>query len=553
MDKNKKVALAVVGVIAILFIYLYILNANRTTVPSVTIKAYVLSNDGTYIQLQKEEMKGLSMVTFPSGSPIISSLIKLGVTFTAGSGSNAAPSLQITNITATNSPGTNLFGPAISGFNKQFTLLAGQSNTQNSTPIDTTQIELGNVDFRLTVSGNYRNYKGTIQTFSIQSDPFIINIQPTPKVKFRTLFSDIHDSQNIDGIAWTTNCGSTLKKAEEYVNDNDDGTNGQTCDNFMTNKNYYKMFDIANGVTSVTFWTTTATSNIALWNMVGTNSYKFAICADNPLPVMIGFSNQTSTTISTSPIAQDLSKEMTCTPVCVPSWQCSEWSTCSGGTQTRTCEDLNNCGVSCTGQPECVTSQTCEPQTCGNNIKEGTELCDGDDTCLNVMGGGYTGTAVCVSCTSWDTSGCTYTAPAYVKFRTSSSTYGTTSAIAFNLPSTTRCTITPLETYGRSSSSCWDTSGTSCPNNYASNFIILNQSVNIPGRPSWAGTNIGCLYNTSSIGEIGMAWKVVTTSGSPCTISGKWGFVRYNSGDLDASLVNDSSTSINPSLEVACP
>ena len=30
-------------------------------------------------------------------------------------------------------------------------------------------------------------------------------------------------------------------------------------------------------------------------------------------------------------------------PVCTSRWNCTEWSTCSGGIQTKTCEDLNNC------------------------------------------------------------------------------------------------------------------------------------------------------------------------------------------------------------------
>jgi len=30
---------------------------------------------------------------------------------------------------------------------------------------------------------------------------------------------------------------------------------------------------------------------------------------------------------------------------CVESWQCSEWNTCKGGKQTRTCTDSNSCGT----------------------------------------------------------------------------------------------------------------------------------------------------------------------------------------------------------------
>jgi len=49
-------------------------------------------------------------------------------------------------------------------------------------------------------------------------------------------------------------------------------------------------------------------------------------------------------------------EEITC---CEPNWQCGEWSDCSnGGTQTRTCADINNCNI-LTGKPE--ESQTCTP------------------------------------------------------------------------------------------------------------------------------------------------------------------------------------------------
>lgn len=43
-------------------------------------------------------------------------------------------------------------------------------------------------------------------------------------------------------------------------------------------------------------------------------------------------------------------------PGCTPNWTCTSWSTCSSGTQTRTCTDSNNCGTA-TGQP--ALSQSC--------------------------------------------------------------------------------------------------------------------------------------------------------------------------------------------------
>jgi hypothetical protein len=47
------------------------------------------------------------------------------------------------------------------------------------------------------------------------------------------------------------------------------------------------------------------------------------------------------------------------TSICTPNWQCTAWSTCSSGTQSRTCTDLNNCGGT---NPNPLT-QTCTPTT----------------------------------------------------------------------------------------------------------------------------------------------------------------------------------------------
>jgi len=41
---------------------------------------------------------------------------------------------------------------------------------------------------------------------------------------------------------------------------------------------------------------------------------------------------------------------------CIENWQCTEWSQCSGGTQTRTCTDLNACGTT-VNKP--IESQSC--------------------------------------------------------------------------------------------------------------------------------------------------------------------------------------------------
>lgn len=79
---------------------------------------------------------------------------------------------------------------------------------------------------------------------------------------------------------------------------------------------------------------------------------------------------------STAPAAG--SAILSCNSSCTPNWQCTAWSTCSSGVQTRTCTDSNNCGVS-TGRPS-------EVQACGstaacllndsnsNNIVDDAEL-----------------------------------------------------------------------------------------------------------------------------------------------------------------------------------
>ncbi len=50
------------------------------------------------------------------------------------------------------------------------------------------------------------------------------------------------------------------------------------------------------------------------------------------------------------------SADLTCAPACTPNWSCGSWSSCSLGTQTRTCTDANSCGVT-SGKP--AESQSC--------------------------------------------------------------------------------------------------------------------------------------------------------------------------------------------------
>ena len=43
-------------------------------------------------------------------------------------------------------------------------------------------------------------------------------------------------------------------------------------------------------------------------------------------------------------------------PSCIKTWSCGAWSACAGGSQTRTCADLNNCGTTTARSP---LTQTC--------------------------------------------------------------------------------------------------------------------------------------------------------------------------------------------------
>jgi hypothetical protein len=45
---------------------------------------------------------------------------------------------------------------------------------------------------------------------------------------------------------------------------------------------------------------------------------------------------------------------------CTPEWQCSEWSKCAEGVQTRVCNDINNCGI-LENKPDESTSCTMPP------------------------------------------------------------------------------------------------------------------------------------------------------------------------------------------------
>ena len=105
-----------------------------------------------------------------------------------------------------------------------------------------------------------------------------------------------------------------------------------------------------------------------------------------------------------------------CVSSCVSNWQCYEWSTCSGGQQTRSCVDWANCGKN---QPTLVQSCTTpgNPTTCTPNWQTGSwSTCSSGTQTRSVTDSNNCGTTTnqpsssqscnVVSCTpSWQTGG----------------------------------------------------------------------------------------------------------------------------------------------------
>lgn len=70
-----------------------------------------------------------------------------------------------------------------------------------------------------------------------------------------------------------------------------------------------------------------------------------------------------------------------CIASCNPNWDCLDWSSCSGGRQTRSCSDLNSCGTA-TGMPSGSRSCT-EEKKDDDDKKNDLDL----DLCIEVKGG----------------------------------------------------------------------------------------------------------------------------------------------------------------------
>ena len=131
------------------------------------------------------------------------------------------------------------------------------------------------------------------------------------------------------------------------------------------------------------------------------------------------------------------------------------------------------------------------------------------------------------------------------KFRTSDQSYILGSAVAY----TSSCGAI-LNRYGfDSTTSCWTITDATCPVRIGYTLALPN----IPGRPLWAGTNIGCLYtNNADSTKVTLAWKTTTSTNSPCSSIGQWGIINYDSDDPDKTKVSESYISFNTLKEVIC-
>ncbi|MFA6594142.1 MAG: right-handed parallel beta-helix repeat-containing protein [Candidatus Buchananbacteria bacterium] len=102
-------------------------------------------------------------------------------------------------------------------------------------------------------------------------------------------------------------------------------------------------------------------------------------------------------------------------PVCVESWSCADWSVCSGGTQTRTCVDSNNCGTT-DSKPAVSQTCVCTPTTCaaqGKNCGSISNGCGGTLSCGTCNAAQNCVSNLCVVKTCTSSACCKAKNPAY--------------------------------------------------------------------------------------------------------------------------------------------
>ena len=90
------------------------------------------------------------------------------------------------------------------------------------------------------------------------------------------------------------------------------------------------------------------------WYQLNTNGTNMTFSPNTTITAVLGMNNITVWANDSSG-NEGLSTEFF-TYECVESWSCSSWSTCSGGTQTRTCTDSSSCGTTVSKPSE---SQSC--------------------------------------------------------------------------------------------------------------------------------------------------------------------------------------------------
>lgn len=134
---------------------------------------------------------------------------------------------------------------------------------------------------------------------------------------------------------------------------------------------------------------------------------------------------------------------------------------------------------------------------------------------------------------------------ANISFRTNDLSYPTGGAIAWN--NNTCGSI--LVRYGYAGDTCVPVTNPTCPTIGSRTLIKSGVPMNI----NWANNTLGgCLYkyDTDPL-RIAVAFKSITTH-SPCSVSGQWVSIYYNSDDSDRTKVSDITYSINRTMELPC-
>jgi hypothetical protein len=173
---------------------------------------------------------------------------------------------------------------------------------------------------------NSGSYGGTIFIFSNDS------ALPVKEIPFNILSNSIQSSITVT----SPNGGEIWKIGETHnITWQSSGLNTVSIYYFSQSDNTGRQYQIANSVS--------ASTGLQSWTIpssITPGLYKISI---GNTTTVSDYSNNWFTIASAS--------------ICTPNWQCTNWSACVNGKQTRTCTDLNNCGTTAY-QP--VTTQTCQ-------------------------------------------------------------------------------------------------------------------------------------------------------------------------------------------------